>query len=86
MTIDFVRERLSCPNEKTGASTQPEVEEDEEKDDSDETEAYRYLARSLKTFPTAEEVAMIMEGAGLRTVRHRRYNMGAVAIHVGTKE
>ncbi len=53
---------------------------------SGDGEAYRYLARSLKTFPTAEEVALIMESAGLRTVRHRRYSMGAVAIHVGTKE
>jgi demethylmenaquinone methyltransferase / 2-methoxy-6-polyprenyl-1,4-benzoquinol methylase len=49
-----------------------------------ETDAYRYLPASVHRFPPADELAAIMQGAGLRRVRYRRLSGGAVALHVGT--
>jgi len=49
-----------------------------------ETDAYRYLPASVHRFPPADELAAIMQHAGLRRVRYRRLSGGAVAIHVGT--
>lgn len=48
-------------------------------------EAYTYLPESAKNFPPPEELKRIMERAGLREVRFKRYGLGAVAIHVGEK-
>jgi demethylmenaquinone methyltransferase/2-methoxy-6-polyprenyl-1,4-benzoquinol methylase len=48
-------------------------------------EAYTYLPESAKNFPPPEELKRIMEKAGLRNVRFKRYGLGAVAIHVGEK-
>jgi demethylmenaquinone methyltransferase/2-methoxy-6-polyprenyl-1,4-benzoquinol methylase len=49
-----------------------------------ETDAYRYLPASVHRFPTADELAAVMQAAGLRRVRYRRLSGGAVAVHVGT--
>ena len=48
-------------------------------------EAYTYLPESAKNFPPPEQLKAIMERAGLSEVRFKRYGLGAVAIHVGTK-
>lgn len=48
-------------------------------------EAYVYLPASARNFPPPEELKRIMERAGLVQVRFKRYGLGAVAIHVGTK-
>jgi demethylmenaquinone methyltransferase / 2-methoxy-6-polyprenyl-1,4-benzoquinol methylase len=45
--------------------------------------AYSYLPASVAAFPRADELAAIMAGAGLRSVRYRRFGFGAVALHVG---
>lgn len=47
--------------------------------------AYRYLPDSLKRFVSADELAEIMRGAGLREVRYELLNLGTVAIHVGVR-
>jgi demethylmenaquinone methyltransferase / 2-methoxy-6-polyprenyl-1,4-benzoquinol methylase len=46
--------------------------------------AYSYLPHSLDGFPPAEEIAAIMQEAGLTDVSFRRLSCGAVALHVGT--
>ena len=51
---------------------------------SGSTSAYRYLPASVHRFPPADELAAIMQRAGLRRVRYRRLSGGAVAVHVGT--
>ena len=48
-------------------------------------EAYAYLPESVKTFLSADELAAMMEDAGLVQVRYRRLALGSVAIHVGQK-
>ena len=48
-------------------------------------EAYTYLPESVQGFLSAEELAELMEGAGLVNVRYRRLALGTVAIHVGEK-
>jgi demethylmenaquinone methyltransferase/2-methoxy-6-polyprenyl-1,4-benzoquinol methylase len=45
--------------------------------------AYAYLPASIAAFPRAHELAVIMAGAGLTSVRFRRLGLGAVALHVG---
>ncbi len=52
---------------------------------SHHSEAYDYLPASARNFPPPEQLKAIMERAGLTEVRFRRYGLGAVAIHVGTK-
>lgn len=47
--------------------------------------AYRYLPDSLKRFVSADELADIMRGAGLREVRYELMNLATVAIHVGVR-
>jgi demethylmenaquinone methyltransferase/2-methoxy-6-polyprenyl-1,4-benzoquinol methylase len=46
--------------------------------------AYRYLPESVRRFPPADELAVIMRDAGLADVRFRRLMLGVVALHVGT--
>ncbi len=46
---------------------------------------YKYIAHSLQRFPPADELKNIMEKTGIRHVRYRRLNFGAVAIHWGIK-
>jgi demethylmenaquinone methyltransferase/2-methoxy-6-polyprenyl-1,4-benzoquinol methylase len=52
---------------------------------SGDKEAYHYLPRSIMEFPSAEELEVIMEKAGLERVRFRFLTWGVVAVHVGTK-
>ena len=48
-------------------------------------EAYTYLPESVQGFLSADDLAELMEGAGLVNVRYRRLALGTVAIHVGEK-
>ena len=48
-------------------------------------EAYTYLPESVQGFISADELAELMEGAGLVNVRYQRLALGTVAIHVGVK-
>jgi len=48
-------------------------------------EAYRYLPDSAARFVSADELAEIMRGAGLRDVGYELLNLGTVALHVGRK-
>lgn len=52
---------------------------------SGDRSAYRYLPSSLDGYPTADELAQMIEQAGLSAVSYRRLSMGAVALHVGRK-
>ena len=49
-------------------------------------EAYTYLPESVQGFISADELAELMEGAGLVNVRYQSLALGTVAIHVGEKE
>ena len=44
--------------------------------------AYRYLPRSIDRFPTADELARRLHGAGFRGVRFERLMLGGTAIHI----
>ncbi len=46
--------------------------------------AYRYLPDSVRRFPPADQLAVIMREAGLSDVRVRRLMLGVVALHVAT--
>ena len=48
-------------------------------------EAYTYLPESMKRFVSREELAAIMEQAGLRDIQVRDLNFGTVCIHLGVK-
>ena len=48
-------------------------------------EAYTYLPESMQQFVSREELAAIMERAGLQDIRVRDLNFGTVCIHLGTK-
>lgn len=52
---------------------------------SGEREAYTYLPQSVSEFLTPDELKILMEKAGLRNVTYRRFMLGTVAIHTGTK-
>ncbi len=52
---------------------------------SGDREAYTYLPRSVDVFLPAQELARLMEDAGLEKVSYRKAGMGSVAIHVGEK-
>ena len=45
--------------------------------------AYTYLPQSVERFVTPDELARLMEKAGLRDVGYRRYGLGTIAIHLG---
>jgi demethylmenaquinone methyltransferase/2-methoxy-6-polyprenyl-1,4-benzoquinol methylase len=47
---------------------------------------YRFLSHSAAIFPTASELARVLESAGFRQVRFRRLAAGALAIHYGCKD
>ena len=47
--------------------------------------AYRYLPRSIASFPEGEELARRMMAAGFSKVRWRPLTFGVVAIHVGER-
>jgi len=48
-------------------------------------DAYRYLPESTLNFKTAEELAALMRAAGLVDVGYRRFMLGTMAVHWGTK-
>lgn len=52
---------------------------------SGDRKAYSYLPHSTVEFPPPEELARIMERAGLSNVVYHEYMIKTVAIHVGTK-
>jgi demethylmenaquinone methyltransferase/2-methoxy-6-polyprenyl-1,4-benzoquinol methylase len=49
-------------------------------------EAYSYLPASVRRFPPAEELAVLMRAAGFGDVRFRLLAGSIVALHVGTAE
>lgn len=50
-----------------------------------QADAYRYLPESTLSFKTAEELAALMRAAGLVDVDYRRFMLGTMAVHWGTK-
>jgi demethylmenaquinone methyltransferase / 2-methoxy-6-polyprenyl-1,4-benzoquinol methylase len=46
-------------------------------------QAYTYLPQSVAQFVTPDELCTLMERAGLRDVRYRRFGLGSIALHVG---
>lgn len=44
--------------------------------------AYRYLPRSLRPFPDADRLAVLLREAGFSRVRYERLTLGIAAIHV----
>jgi demethylmenaquinone methyltransferase/2-methoxy-6-polyprenyl-1,4-benzoquinol methylase len=52
---------------------------------SGDRDAYRYLPRSVTTFPDAEALGGLFRAAGLIDVRVRSLGGGTVALHSGTK-
>ncbi len=50
-----------------------------------EAAAYRYLAESIRMFPTPDHLANMMRQAGFRHVYHRLFSGGVVALHGGTR-
>jgi demethylmenaquinone methyltransferase / 2-methoxy-6-polyprenyl-1,4-benzoquinol methylase len=51
-----------------------------------DSDAYTYLPSSVRRFPSPEELAERMAGAGLRDVRWILTAGGIIAIHAGTRE
>ncbi len=47
--------------------------------------AYSYLARTIREFPSARELAREMEDAGFAHVTYRKLTSGIVCLHVGVK-
>ncbi len=47
--------------------------------------AYAYLARTIRQFPSALELAREMEEAGFARVRYRKLTSGIVCLHMGEK-
>jgi demethylmenaquinone methyltransferase/2-methoxy-6-polyprenyl-1,4-benzoquinol methylase len=52
---------------------------------SGDGKAYSYLPHSTVEFPPPEELARLMEQAGLSNVVYNEYMIKTVAIHAGTK-
>lgn len=50
-----------------------------------QADAYRYLPESTLGFKTAEELADLMRAAGLVDVGFRRFMLGTMAVHWGTR-
>ncbi len=50
-----------------------------------QADAYRYLPESTLNFKTAEELADLLRAAGLIDVGYRRFMLGTMAVHWGTK-
>jgi len=48
--------------------------------------AYRYLPESVANFPTGDDLAQRMHGAGFSRIRWRPLTFGVAAIHVGERE
>lgn len=52
---------------------------------SGQPDAYAYLPRSAEVFLRPDELAAVMDSAGLRDVRYHMLMLGTVALHVGVK-
>ncbi len=52
---------------------------------ADDADSYRYLAESIRRHPAQEELASMMEAAGLSQAHFRDLNGGIVAIHRGIR-
>jgi demethylmenaquinone methyltransferase/2-methoxy-6-polyprenyl-1,4-benzoquinol methylase len=52
---------------------------------SGERDAYRYLPSSVRNFPMASELVVLMQRAGLVNTRYRLLGAGTVAMHIGEK-
>ena len=50
-----------------------------------DSESYRYLAESIRMHPSQEELARVMEQAGLEQVKWFNLTAGVCALHVGRK-
>ena len=50
-----------------------------------DAESYRYLAESIRMFPSQEELKLMMERAGFDKVDYFNLTAGLVALHVGVK-
>jgi demethylmenaquinone methyltransferase/2-methoxy-6-polyprenyl-1,4-benzoquinol methylase len=50
-----------------------------------DAESYRYLAESIRMFPSQEELRLMMERAGFDKVDYFNLTAGLVALHVGVK-
>jgi demethylmenaquinone methyltransferase/2-methoxy-6-polyprenyl-1,4-benzoquinol methylase len=48
-------------------------------------EAYRYLPRSLRAFPGADELAAVIRSAGFDEVRYERLFFGIAALHIAER-
>jgi demethylmenaquinone methyltransferase/2-methoxy-6-polyprenyl-1,4-benzoquinol methylase len=48
--------------------------------------AYTYLPASARRFPASKEFAQMIQAAGFRQVRYRRFGGGIVALHTGVAE
>jgi len=52
---------------------------------SKETDAYAYLAESIRSWPDQVELGSMLRGAGWRDVAYRNLSGGIVALHRGTR-
>lgn len=52
---------------------------------ANDSESYRYLAESIRTFPDQETLATMMREAGLSRIQHRNLTGGIAAIHIGRR-
>ncbi|HVB85483.1 MAG TPA: bifunctional demethylmenaquinone methyltransferase/2-methoxy-6-polyprenyl-1,4-benzoquinol methylase UbiE [Candidatus Dormibacteraeota bacterium] len=52
---------------------------------SGNSQAYRYLPGSVAKFPSASELAALMERCGFRDVRVSSWNVGSVALHTAKR-
>jgi demethylmenaquinone methyltransferase/2-methoxy-6-polyprenyl-1,4-benzoquinol methylase len=50
-----------------------------------DTDAYRYLPRSLRPFPDAERLASLLNEAGFSAVRYERLSFGIAAVHLAER-
>lgn len=48
-------------------------------------DAYQYLAESIRMFPRAEKLALMMRNAGFDKANFYHMNLGVVAVHTGVK-
>jgi demethylmenaquinone methyltransferase/2-methoxy-6-polyprenyl-1,4-benzoquinol methylase len=48
-----------------------------------DSESYRYLAESIRTFPDQDTLMAMMRQAGLARVTHENLSGGIAAIHMG---
>ena len=48
-------------------------------------QAYTYLPASVRRFPGADDLSVLLEAAGFEDVRYRLLGGGIVALHVGRK-